>query len=234
MKSIVEDYVKSCTQCQQFNISRQKKPGKLHPIPPPSGPFQLIGTDFTGPFDRTPNDNRYVLSITDYFTLWVTAIALPNPSAQATAEAIFKDYICRYGVPITILSDQGSHFRNKLIQALESKIGINHIFSSVYHPQSNGLVERFNATFVPQLAKLQDRQKNNWDEFLDAIVFSYNTGKHHTTSYSPFELQFGRKPRLPTDKPSSKLVLKKPNDYFEQLEKSIKIIHENARQNIIN
>ncbi|CAF1446903.1 unnamed protein product, partial [Didymodactylos carnosus] len=190
--------------------------------------------DFTGPFDRTPNDNRYVLSITDYFTRWVTAIALPNPSAQATAEAIFKDYICRYGVPITILSDQGSHFRNELIQALESKIGINHIFSSVYHPQSNGLVERFNATFVPQLAKLQDRQKNNWDEFLDAVVFSYNTGKHHTTNYSPFELQFGRKPRLPADKPSSKLVLKKPNDYFEQLEKSIKIIHENARQNIIN
>jgi transposase InsO family protein len=102
-----------------------------------------------------------VLCLTDYFTRWIIAIALPDCSAQATAEAIFNEYICRNGVPVTILSDQGTHFNNQLMAAMSTLVGFNHLFSTVYHPQSNGLVERFNATFVPQLAKLHDRENNN-------------------------------------------------------------------------
>ncbi|CAF1410576.1 unnamed protein product, partial [Rotaria magnacalcarata] len=64
----------------------------------PEGPFQLIGIDYCGPFKRTPRGNKYVLCITDYFTRWVIAIALPDCSAQTTAQAIFNEYICRYGV----------------------------------------------------------------------------------------------------------------------------------------
>ncbi|CAF0981004.1 unnamed protein product [Didymodactylos carnosus] len=63
------------------------------------------------------------------------------------------------------------------------------------------MVERFNATFVPQLAKLQDQESNNWDEFLPAVVFAYNTGQHFTTGYSPFKLQYGQDPKLPPDQP---------------------------------
>ncbi len=233
MKQSIIDYIKSCLLCQQYNISRVKKPGRLCPIEVPEGPFQLIGIDFCGPFNRTPRDNQYVLCITDYFTRWITAIALPDCSAQTTAQAIFNEYICKYGVPQSILSDQGTHFRNQLMDSMAKLIGYNHIFSTVYHPQSNGMVERFNATFVPQLAKLHNRESNNWDEYLLPVVFAYNTGIHSTTQCSPFQLQFGREPRLPTDKPSSTYIFHRPNDYYNQLKRCLQIIHRSAREKMI-
>ncbi|CAF1533989.1 unnamed protein product [Rotaria sp. Silwood1] len=111
-------------------------------------------------------------------------------------------------------------------------IEYNHILSTVYHPQSNGMVERFNATFVPQLAKLHDREHNNWDEYLQSVVFAYNTGIHAATNYSPFQLQFGHDPRMPTDA-TSNYVFYKPSDYYNQLKKSLRIIQQHARNQSI-
>jgi hypothetical protein len=233
MKQSITLYIQSCLLCQQYNVSRSKKPGRLQPIPPPEGPFQLIGMDYCGPLKQTPRGNQYVLCITDYFTRWIVAVAVPDCSAQTTAEALFNEYICKYGVPAAILSDQGTHFHNQLMQAMSKLLGYNHTYSTTYHPQSNGMIERFNATFVPQIAKLQDKEHNNWDEFLSSVVFAYNTGTHSTTQYSPFQLLYGREPRLPADEKKSSFTFHKPNDYYEQLKKSMKMIHGYARENII-
>ena len=170
--------------------------------------------DFCGSFKRTPRGNQYALCLTDYFTRWVVAAAVPDCSAQTTAEALFNEFICNYGVPAVILSDQGTHFHNQLMEAMSKLIGYNHTYSTTYHPQSNGMIERFNATFVPQIAKLEDKENNNWDEFLSPVVFAYNTGTHSTTQYSPFQLLYGREPRLPTDGPISSFTFHKPNDYY--------------------
>ncbi|CAF1412956.1 unnamed protein product [Adineta steineri] len=234
MKQSITRYIQSCLPCQQYNITRTKKPGRLQPIPPPEGPFQLIGMDYCGPLKQTPSGNQYVLCITDYFTRWIVAVAVPDCSAQTTAEAFFKEYICKYGVPAVVLSDQGTHFHNQLMEAMSKLVGYDHTYSTTYHPQSNGMIERFNATFIPQIAKLQDRENNNWDEFLAPVVFAYNTGCHSTTQYSPFQLLFGREARLPTEAPLSTFTFRKPNDYYEQLKKSMKLIHQNAHRNITN
>lgn len=231
-QSIIQ-HIQSCIVCQQYNINRSKKPGHLKLIPPSEGPFQSIGIDYCGPFTRSTRGNRYVLCITDYFTRWVTAIALPDCSAQTTVQAIFNEYICRYGVPVSILSDQGTHFKNQLKDSMGKLIGYNHIFSSVYYPQTNGMVERFNATFVPQLAKLQDRENNTWDEFLLRVVFTYDTGIHATTNYTPFQLQFGCEPRLPADEPSTSFIFNKPSDYYAQFQKGLSILQQHARENIV-
>ena len=233
MRDSIDQYIKSCLSCQQFNFNRIKKPGLLCPIETPEGPFQLIGIDYCGPFKRTPRENLYVLCITDYFTRWITAVALPDCTAQTTAQAIFNEYICKYGVPISILTDQGSHFNNKLMESMSLLIGYNHIFTTAYHPQSNGMIERFNGTFVPQLAKLQDRENDNWDEYLQPVVFAYNTGFHMSTQHSPFQLLYGREPRMPTDK-TTNVVFYKSIDYYNQLRKSLSIIHKNARNQSIH
>jgi hypothetical protein len=193
----------------------------------------MIGIDYCGPLKCTPRENQYVLVITDYFTRHVTAIALPNNTAEITAQALFNQYFCIYGIPAVILSDQGSHFRNQLMHNISSLIGFNMIHSTPYHPQTNGVVERFNATFIPQISKLQDNQHNNWDEYLQAVVFAYNTGIHKSTRYSPYELLFGRLPRLPINTPPHCFSFKKPNDYFDQLKKTLRIYHQAARHHIM-
>ncbi|CAF3907401.1 unnamed protein product, partial [Rotaria sordida] len=119
--------------------------------------------------------------------------------------------ICQYGVPLAILSDQGTHFKNQLMESIAKLIGYNHIFSSVYH--------------------LQNLENNNWDEFLSLVVFAYNSNIHATTNYSPFQLQFGRESRLPTDEPSSSFTFSKPNDYYVQMKKNLLIIQRQYKIN---
>ncbi|CAF0736468.1 unnamed protein product [Didymodactylos carnosus] len=233
MKNNIKMHIKSCSLCQQYNVSRHKKHGQLKPIPPPDGPFMLVGIDFCGPFKRTPRENLYVLVITDYFTRHITALALPDCTAETTAHALFNNYFCKYGIPAVIISDQGPHFQNILMHNIQKLIGYNHIYSTPYHPQTNGIVERFNSTFVPQISKLQDTQDNNWDEYLQAVVFAYNSGVHKTTKFSPYELLYGRPPRLPIDSRPHHFTFHKPNDYFEQLKKTLNIYHKAAKENII-
>ncbi|CAF4669082.1 unnamed protein product [Rotaria sp. Silwood1] len=233
MKTTIQRYVKSCSLCTQFNLSRTKKYDHLRSIPPPEGPLALIGIDFCGPLPRTPRENQYVLVITDYFTRHITAIALPNCTAETTARALFDDFFCKFGIPSIILSDRGTHFQNKLMENLQKLIGYNHIYSTAYHPQTNGVVERFNATFVAQISKLQSTQHNNWDEFLQAVVFAYNTGEHKSTKFSPYELLYGRSARLPIHIQPKEFTFLKPNDYFEQLKKTLRIFHQASRDNIL-
>ena len=233
MKSTIRRYIQSCLLCKQYNVNRHKNHGYLRPIDPPEGPFLLIGIDYCGPLKSTPRENQYVLVITDYFTRHVTAIALPNCTAETTAQALFNEYFCKYGVPAVILSDQGPHFRNQLMANIKHLIGYNHIYSTPYHPQTNGIVERFNATFIPQISKLQDTHSNNWDEYLQAVVFAYNTGIHKTTKYSPYELLYGRSARLPIHIRPSYFSFTKPNDYFEQLRRTLRIYHQATRHNIL-
>jgi hypothetical protein len=232
MKETVKNHLQSCLKCQKFNFGRHKAHGFLHPIESPSGPFQMIGIDYSGPFPTTTQGNKYVLAITDYFTKWVIAIPVEKQNAQTTATILYEHYICIYGVPRQILSDQGTPFNNQLIEAFTKILGCHHIKSTPYHPQTNGAIERFNATFERQLAKVTNVHMNDWDTHLKSIVFAYNIGKHASTEYSPYQLQFGRHPNLPPDKPKATYEFLKPNDYFQYFRRTLTLYHHHAKENI--
>jgi transposase InsO family protein len=234
MRKTISRHVKACALCQQYNHSRQKKPGHLRPITPTAIPFSIIGMDFCGPFPESPQGNKYILVITDLFTRFVTAIPLPKNTAELTALALFRHIFCRFGVCSTLITDQGTHFNNNLMRALTHLIGFNHILSTPYHPQTNGVVERFNASMVVQIAKLQQKHHNNWDDYLDAIVFAYNTSQHRSTKFSPFELLFGRSPHLPIDSPPRYFQFDRPNDHFLNLQKVLQVYHQQAKENSVN
>ncbi|CAF5060483.1 unnamed protein product, partial [Rotaria magnacalcarata] len=175
-------------------------------------PCQLIGMDYSGPFPTTPEGNKYELAITDYFTKWVIAIPLPNQTVLTTAEVLYEHYICIY--------------------AFTQILDYHHIKSTPYHPQTNGAIERFNSTFERQIAKLTDQCINNWDMHLKSVVFAYNTGQYATTKFSPYELQFGRQPKLPPEKSPTSYEFSKPNDYFQFLQQTLKIYQQQAYHNM--
>lgn len=105
----------------------------------------------------------------------------------------------KYGSPLKLLSDRGTHFDNKLVKALCTKIGIEKIFTTPYHPEANGLVEHWNSTILNMLRTLTEEKKKDWDDHVGAAAFAYNTSKHAMTGYSPYFLLFGIEPRIPLD-----------------------------------
>ena len=103
------------------------------------------------------------------------------------------------GLPNIITTDQGKEFRNQFNDALMKELGIKHRLILPYHPQANGLDERFNQTLINGLAKHVQDNRTHWDASISRIVYSYNTSVHDSTKCSPFEVMFGRLGRLPVD-----------------------------------
>ena len=191
----IEEYIKTCDACQR----RGQKGGKGYLNPIKVGkPFERIGIDFVGPLMRTKKGNKYILVVTDYLTKWPEAKALREATAENVVEFIYKDIICRHGCPGIILSDRGTHFRNKLVDGLCERFKIKHKLSSPYHPQTNGLVERFNRTLCETLAKVSEKE-DQWDEHIEPALFAYRTSKHGTTKKTPFFMAYGREAVLPTE-----------------------------------
>ncbi len=92
----------------------------------------------------------------DYFTKWLIAKALKEAMAKAVSKFIYQKIICEYRCPEVLQSDREAHFVNRVIEDLTGKFRIKHHLSSPYHPQTNGLVERFNQTLCEKLAKLSE------------------------------------------------------------------------------
>ena len=107
-----------------------------------------------GPLTITRRGNRYIVTAIDYFTKWPIAKALKEATAKAVSKFIYQKIICEHGCLEVLQSDRGTHFVNRVIEDLTGKFRIKHHLSSPYHPQTNGLVERFNQTLCEKLAKL--------------------------------------------------------------------------------
>ena len=119
------------------------------------------------------------------------------------------------GLPSVITTDQGTEFRNQVNREIMQIFGVDHRLTTAYHPQANGLDERFNQTLVSALAKFSQEESDTWDEKLGEVVYGYNTAVQDSTQHTPFEVMFGRVARLPIDINMSNQVdpEKKANDY---------------------
>ena len=190
----IQEYVKTCETCQKRQKGRRKEP--LHPIQIGRA-FERVGIDLVGPLPLTAQNNRYIIVATDYLTRWPEARAVPDAGANTLAKFIFEEIICRHGTPKIILSDQGRNFISETIRILCEKFLIKHKFSSPYHPQTNGMVERLNRTLCESLAKV--KEDDDWDLHIPAVLLAYRTKRHATTGYTPFQLVYGRQATLPIE-----------------------------------
>ena len=130
---------------------------------------------------------------------YAQAIPTRNQSAKTTARILFDNFICHYGFPSRLHSDQGRNFESEVIKELCSIANIDKSRTTPYHPMGNGMPERFNQTLLNMLGTLEDDQKSDWKTYVPSLVHAYNSTRHESTGYSPHFLMFGRHPRLAVD-----------------------------------
>ena len=150
--------------------------------------------DIVGPLPKSSSGHRYILVILYYATRYPEAIPLRSATGRAVAREMFLLF-SRVGLPEEILTDQGSCFMSGVMKRLCQSLKVRQIKTSVYHPQTDGLVERFNQTLKHMLRKVVEVDGKNWDQLLPHVLFSIREVPQGSTGFSPFELVYGRRPR---------------------------------------
>ena len=144
-----KNFVSQCDKCQQL-----VRPLSSIEIPlisvNPSLTFEIWAIDFIGPFPipAKRTGSRYIINVAEYVTKWVEVEPVDTCSSEIAAKFIYENIITRFGCPLTLISDQGTHFINRTIKTLTDQFQIDHHQSTAYHPQSNGAIEAFNKTLT--------------------------------------------------------------------------------------
>ncbi|CAJ1050397.1 Retrovirus-related Pol polyprotein from transposon opus [Xyrichtys novacula] len=228
LHDMLKEWVRHCTVCTHHNTRPTYKPGV--------GKFQLktrpgkeIIIDFTDMVNSV-RGYRYVLMCVDAFTGWPEAWPVRREDSKSVVKCLINHYIPQHGFPEKIRSDNGSHFKNQDLQYVEAMLGLKHGFGSVYHPQSQGKVERMNQTVKNRLSKICAHTGLNWVDALPLALMSIRSSVNRTTGHTPFELERGRPFPGPeralqnTDPPPSHMHQK---DYYVQLQS---VLSEFAKQ----
>ena len=189
----VKRWCQTCSICASRKTTTSKNCAPLQTIKAGS-PMQVIAVDIMGPLPESSNKNSYILVVGDYFTCWMEAYAIHDQEAATVAQKLVDDVFCRLGIPEHLHSDQGKQFESKLIQELCKILKISKTRTTAYHPQCDGLVERFNRTLQDMIATITVDHPFDWEEALPKVCIAYNTSIHSTTGYSPFYLMYGREP----------------------------------------
>ena len=233
MRQTVEDYIASCKICSQHNQPTSSGKAPLKPIEV-GEPFTFWAMDYMGPLPVTTRGNKHILVVMDHFTKWCEAFATPDQKARTVAEILVNKVFSRFGPPAVLHSDQGANFESNLMHDICTLMGISKSRTTAYHPQCDGLVERQNRSLQAMLTAFCSQHREDWDLWLDSVVYAYNTSRHESLGVSPYEVVFGRLPRIPLELELG-LPLVNPmtqSEYVSDTRKALQDIREIARAHL--
>ena len=211
----VRRWTRSCVQCQRAKIQRHSA-APLSSFPNPDARFYVIHIDLVGPLPPS-RGFTYLLTCVDRFTRWPEAIPLTCITAEAVAQAFLTGWISRFGVPSTIVTDRGRQFESQLWNTLMTLLGSKRARTTAYHPQTNGMVERFHRQLKAAL-KAQP-QPDSWMDALPLVLLGIRTALKEDISSAAAEMVYGTTLRLPGEffTPSQISSLPDPADYVSNL-----------------
>jgi len=223
--------VRKCEVCQAIKHGRSTETAGrrcLHA----GRPWQVVAVDLVGPMPTTVKGNNWILVLTDHFTWWADALAIPDASAPSVARALDQQVFCYFDLPEQIHSDQGAQFQSQLLHDLCKIWGVNQSQTTPYHPQENGVVEWNNRMLGDSLRSvLIGRSQEEWGMVLPQIMRAYRSTPHSSTLETPNFLMLGRETRVPehvtyhVPTPESNV-----HDYVDELMKRMRTAHEVLRE----
>lgn len=196
MRKTINQFVKNCIDCKRNKHTIHTKE-KFIETTTPSKAFNLVSIDTIGPMTKTINGNRYALTLQCDLTKYVIAVPIPDKQAQTLAKAFVDHFILIFGCPILIKTDLGTEYKNELFQNICLLLSINHNFSTAYHPQTIGGLERNHRCLNEYLRQFISEQQDDWDSWLKYYTFCYNTTPNTEHNYTPYELVFGNLANYP-------------------------------------
>ena len=197
LRQDVRTYLASCTVCLACKSSCLRRAPMGHVAV--GHRWDRVAMDLLDLSVTSAKGNLYVLVMVDCFSRWTEACPLQDKTALSVADAFFQHVVCRFGMPSVIHSDQGREFENKVMQELCLLCGAHKTRTTPYHPESDGLVERFNRTLLMMLAMFSGENKDDWDDLLPAVMMAYRSSVHESAGFSPYRLRFGEECTLPMD-----------------------------------
>ena len=233
MYSDALEYCKSCPECATVTGGGRVAKPPLHPIHV-ERPFQILGVDVME-LPKTTSGNKYALVFQDYLTKWPMVFAMPDQKSTRIVDILVHEVMPLVGVPESLLSDRGTNLLSFIMKDVCSLLGIEKLNTTAYHPQCDGLVERFNRTLKTMLCKHAARYGNQWDKYLSAVVWSYRNTPHEATREKPSFLLFGVDLRTPTEAtylPPTELSATNVSDYRRELITSLRSARRLAAENI--
>ena len=226
------DYCRSCEVC-----ARRKDPHRRPGVPLLSpqldhltnyGPMQCIALDTIGPM-TTSAGNCIILTIVDYYTRQGAAIPLRRQTTANLVTSVHEKWFNVHGFPKLIVCDNGPGFKSKTMQEALKLLGVQIHYVSPYHPQSNGVCERLNGTLINMLASYTNNDnQNRWTQFIQMVVFAYNTSIHSATGFTPYFLTHGREASIGSDAALSlNADVRALPDYVRDMQRDLAFAHQN-------
>ncbi|RDX69754.1 hypothetical protein CR513_51085, partial [Mucuna pruriens] len=212
------EYVKKCDKCHKFVEGHKAPPERLHPITSP-WPFFKWGMDILEPFPPTLGQ-----IISQSVSRWSRS---RQSRPKELNDSFGKNHL-QFGIPIEIVSDNGTQFTSKGTVKFCKELKIKQLFTSVEHPQSNGQAEVANKVILRELRKRLEEAKGQWAKELPQVLWTYHTTPHSTTNETPFRLTFGTEAMIPVEigEPSPRIALFEPSRNEEELKTNLDLLHE--------
>ncbi|XP_012835110.1 PREDICTED: uncharacterized protein LOC105955856 [Erythranthe guttata] len=198
MRQDARELVEKCRACQiHANITHV--PGSLlQPIDSPV-PFAQWGIDLVGPFPQASGQRKFLIVAVDYFTKWVEAEPLAKIAEADVIRFLWKNVVCRFGIPRALISDNGTQFCGSKVADWCEGLSIKQFFTSVGNPQANGQTEVTNRTILQHLKARLGEAKGAWVEELPSVLWAYRTTPRTSTGESPFNLAYGMEAVVPAE-----------------------------------
>ena len=197
MKKDIDKHVDECLKCAQFK-GAVPKPAPILSYPPPAGPWEVVGID-TLQLMPSYQGSKYLLVCVDHFSRYVIMVPLKDKTAKAVAHALVTKLFLVHSTPRVILSDNGTEFRNAVLEEICKLYNVNQAFVTAYHPASNGLTERANRKILEAIRPVVGSLLDSWEDWLPFVAASINGSLCESTGFTPHRIVFGREQRLPFD-----------------------------------